>query len=333
MSNLVKDTSYLFLTAVLRARESKMLSADKAERMLEAPSFEEAAKILEECGYEDMSGMKATEVEESLSRQRARVFYDVERMTPDVRLVEAFRLKYDYHNAKTFIKGEGAGTVPAGLLSKAGRVSPEKLEEILSEERYSSLPSALFGAAIAEARGVLARTSNPQLADFELDHAYFKELDTIAKAVGSPFLRGYATILADSVNLRSAVRTMRMGRGSEFLKNALIEGGSVGVERIASSLSAEGLQTLFSTGQLRDAAILGVQAISEGSLTAFERSCDNAVARYLANTKLVGFGESPVISYLAGIETEITNARMIMTGRLAGISADVIRERLREGYA
>ena len=37
-------------------------------------------------------------------------------------------------------------------------------------------------------------------------------------------------------------------------------------------------------------------------------------------------------AYLAAKENEFTAVRIIMTGRLADLSADVIRERLRECY-
>ena len=36
---------------MLAARETKMLSAERMERMIDAPTNDEAAKILEECGY------------------------------------------------------------------------------------------------------------------------------------------------------------------------------------------------------------------------------------------------------------------------------------------
>lgn len=53
----VKDTNYLAITAMLAARETKMLSAERMERMIDAPTNDEAAKILEECGYGDLSGL------------------------------------------------------------------------------------------------------------------------------------------------------------------------------------------------------------------------------------------------------------------------------------
>jgi carbamoylphosphate synthase large subunit len=38
-------------------------------------------------------------------------------------------------------------------------------------------------------------------------------------------------------------------------------------------------------------------------------------------------------AYLAAMENEVTSLRMILTGRLAGLPSDTIRERLRECYA
>ena len=57
-----------------------------------------------------------------------------------------------------------------------------------------------------------------------------------------------------------------------------------------------------------------------------------AVTAYLAGARYVAFGEAPLIGYLAARETELTNVRVILSGRLAGLDADTIRERLRESY-
>ena len=68
-------------------------------------------------------------------------------------------------------------------------------------------------------------------------------------------------------------------------------------------------------------------------MTAFELACDNAVTDFLKDAKLVGFGPETLVAYLAATEGEITAVRMILTGRLAGIEPDTIRERLRDLYA
>ena len=59
---------------MLRAREPRLLNNDKAERMLDAASYEDAAKILTDCGYPDMAQMSADEVEESLAARRSAIF-------------------------------------------------------------------------------------------------------------------------------------------------------------------------------------------------------------------------------------------------------------------
>ena len=68
-------------------------------------------------------------------------------------------------------------------------------------------------------------------------------------------------------------------------------------------------------------------------MTAFERACDNAVNTYLRAAKLVSYGPEAVAAYLAAVEGEITAVRMILTGKLAGIAPETIRERLRDLYA
>ena len=74
-------------------------------------------------------------------------------------------------------------------------------------------------------------------------------------------------------------------------------------------------------------------AADGGSRTAFERACDIAVTAYLRTAKLVSYGPEAVIAFLAAVESEITAVRMLLTGRLAGIEPDTIRERLRDMYA
>lgn len=326
----VNDREYLFLSAMLRAREPGILNRDKMDRMLCAENFGEAAKLLTENGYEDLSCADANAIDAALARHRKAIFDELLRLVPEKELVDVFRLKYDYHNAKVLIKAEGAGVSGKHLLSESGRVSVNVLEDAYTQEDYRFVPPAL-GGAMAEAKSVLARTGNPQTADFAVDRAYFAELLAMAQGLNSRYLTDYARLLIDSANLRAAVRTVRMGRDQDFMLTALVQGGSVGTERLAqSALSGEGVAGIFAATLLKDAAALGAEAVKGGSMTKFELACDNAVTQFLASARMVAFGQEPVVAYLAMVEAEITAVRMILTGRLAGIAPEVIRERLRD---
>ena len=85
---------------------------------------------------------------------------------------------------------------------------------------------------------------------------------------------------------------------------------------------------------LAQAAELGAKAArpAGGSLTAFERECDNALTRYLGAARRVPFGVETVFAYLYAKEAALTAIRTILAGRRAGLDGAVIRERLRETY-
>lgn len=330
MSKKTKDTEYLTMSAMLRAREGSMLSRDRMDRMLSAGSYAEAAKLLTECGYEDMSEADAAGIDAALTKHRSDIFAELAGMAAQPEVVDIFRLKYDYHNIKTLVKAAGAEVSGDRLLSDCGRVPAAKLKEYVEEETLSNLPADM-AKAYEEAVKVLARTGNPQLADFELDAAYFAELLRLAEATGSEFVKGYVRTMIDSANLRAAVRTVRMGKDRDFMLTALVSGGTVDRDVLCQvAESGEGIVQAFASGYLEHAAQLGAEAMKGGTMTDFELACDNAVSNYLAQAKTKPFGIEAVTEYLALLEAEITAARMILTGRLAGIEPEVIRERLRD---
>ena len=218
------------------------------------------------------------------------------------------------------------------LLSRSGRFDPERLSADITDEKLSDYPP-IFADAVINAKSTLAKTSNPQTADLILDSAFFAELSAFAEASGNSFFAGYVKLLADAANLKSAVRTLRMGKGDVFMEHVLVPGGSVDRDRILAAKDAEELASLFSTGRLASAAGYAVEAVSGSGMTKFEKACDNAANMYLRQAGLISYGPETLVAYLASVENEITAARMILTGRLAGIKPQVIRERLRDLYA
>ncbi len=327
-----KDTDYLFISGRIRALEGKLLTRDRMERMLEAQTPMDAAKVLVECGYSELEEVTPTGIDRMLTEQRQRAFHDLYHDAPDSNIVDVFRIKYDYHNAKVLLKAEALGIEADRLLTDAGLVPAEKLKEAVRASEFMGIPGKL-APAIVEAREVLGSTRDPQLSDFVLDRAYFQDMFDMAKKSESAFLAGYVRINIDAVNLKSLVRTLRMGKDTDFLRTVLFPGGGIDVNRIVNMLGAgTQITDLYATSDLKDAAEAGMAAAQGGALTRFEKLCDDAIMAYVRNAKYVAFGEAPVVAYLVAKETELVAARIILTGRMAGLSADIIRERLRESY-
>ena len=324
----MKDTDFLFLASTLRARETGMLKEDKINRMLDASGFDDAAKLLLECGYPDMAGMNMTQIESILHKRRSDIYYEISGYDYARDLLDLFRIKYDYHNVKVLVKSMGANIDASHLLSDSGRINTEKLNEAFISGQRADLPRPV-AAAMSSAVGILSRTGNPQLSDIKIDKAYFDELSSISIRLKDNFIIGYVRLLIDSSNLRTTVRSKRTGRDKDFLAGALIRGGSVSVEQIAL-LYDENALAIFTGDAMITAVRLGADAINGGTQTQFELACDNVVLHYVTNTAFVSFGPAPVVAYLAKLDWEITVVRMILTGKLTGISPDVIRERLRD---
>ena len=304
----IRDTDYLTISARVRAMENRLVTRERMERMVEARSDDEAVKVLAECGYEELPALTNRGLDELLSAARAALYRELGGAVPDKRLVELFQMKYDYHNAKALVKEA---------------FQRDSLREFTGP----------FRRAVVQARETLNGGNDPQLADFVLDRAYFAEMAETARAVGSPFLEGYVRLLIDAANLRSAVRCARMGKGSDFLSQVLLPGGNVEAHVLTSGKGND-LAAVFRAGPLSDAAAAGAALTAPGSgeLTAFERLCDDAVMGYLAQARRIPFGEQAVVGYLYAREAEFTAIRTILSGRMAGLDADTIRERLREAY-
>ena len=331
MSDLKKSesTNYLFLTAMLRAREAGMMGREKLERMLSAPGFAEACAVAAECGYPDMSGMSIREVEDCLATHRREEIEDIALIVPDRELVDLFRLKYDYHSAKVMVKSDG---VSKQLLSFEGRVEAAEFLKAFAKNELVMLPVSL-AEAIVDAKSMLARTGNPCLADLILDRAYYAEMAQMAESLRLPFARDYVRLIIDSTNLKVLIRSRMAEKRSEIMGELLFEGGSILKEALVDAAENDDeIIRLFAGAGLPEAAEKGVAVLSGGSMTGFELAIDNSINGFLADAVRIGFGPAAVISYLAAVENEVMTLRIILTGRLMGISQEALRGRLRDSY-
>ena len=213
-----------------------------------------------------------------------------------------------------------------------GRYAPARLAEDYGREDLRGY-AEIFRRGIARARETLGATGDPQLADFILDRACFEELTDLAQKADSKFVQEYVALSIDVANLRSCVRAARLNKGGEFLQQVLVPGGTVPLRTLALAKGEE-LGNVFRSGPLAHAAALGaaVSAPGSGALTEFERECDDAVMDYLSAARRVAFGEQPIVGYLYARQAEMTAIRTILSGRMAGLDGDTIRQRLRRTY-
>lgn len=133
----LKDTDYLFISTYLRSREKNLLTAARMERMIDAPSADDAGKVLQEIGYGEFSATSDRELGQALAREPGRpLFQDLYRYVPDKAVVDVFKVKYDYHNLKALLKAQAMGIDGERLLLDAGRVPAATLERASPGGRF-----------------------------------------------------------------------------------------------------------------------------------------------------------------------------------------------------
>lgn len=326
-----KDTDYAAISARLRVLENRLLTRERMEQLIEAREDAECVKIMADCGYPEPAALTLPELEGSLAKAQGALFADLEKSLDDPDVLAVFRVKYDYHNAKALIKSQARDADPDRLLVDGGRYGPKALAEGFQNGELPEGVTETFQKAVWEAKELLATSSDPQQADFLLDKACYEEMLAYAQAAQSPFLTDYVRLTIDSLNLRSTVRALRAQRGKELLDAALIPGGTVDTAKLAAAKPGD-LVKLFPK-ELQEAANQGAALLEgQGSMTAFERLCDNAAVRQIQKARKVPFGVEVVVGYLFARQSELTALRIILSGRLAGLPKETIRERLREAY-
>lgn len=330
MTKTVKDERYLCVSAYVRALEAQLLTGGDLQRMIDADDVREAIRLLTDHGYPEMAPHMVS-LEDTLRHHREALMASLSDFLPEGGLLDLFRIRYDYHNAKVALKALWTDVDATRLLMGGGRLEPLWLYQTLRTGEDQTLPP-IMEQAVQEARERVGATLDPQKGDLLLDKAAFAEQSALAEAVGSPFLLDYVALLIDTANLLAAVRILRMGKDAILLEESLLPGGTVSQDRLLESARAGTIADLYTASLLEEAAGLGQQALSGGSLTAFEKACDDAQNAFLQRAMLIPFGPEPVLAFLAAREQEMRNVRIIISGKLAKLPASTIRERMREAY-
>ena len=266
MTKKYHDTEYLYLSACIHSWETRLLTPERREQLLSAPTDRDAARVLEEMGWPAFDPESEAALDQAVGRRREELFARLGKDMPDARILDVFRLPTDYHNLKVLVKSRGEDC--RRLLMAGGRWDPEQL---LSDYRQRELRDFLpveTAQAVQQARQALGETGNGQECDLALEGACFREETRLADAVDCPALTDYLRTRIDGVNLCSVVRAHRLRKGPDFLHKVLLEGGSVPPAALEEAAPAD-LRELYAATPLREAAGLaeGICA-GGGSMTA-----------------------------------------------------------------
>ena len=328
-------TDYYYESARIRALEGSMVGKERLATLLETKTEEERVSLLRESGVpvkiDPESG--AFLREETLLAILQQAYGEMRELDPDGKALGLWLYPYDCNNLKAAIKAFFRGIDPASMLFDFGKIPCEELLDRVRTRNYDDFGS--FGQAAKDALEAYEKTKDPQQIDLILDKACYGEMLTLAKESKVDFVIKLVQVKIDLLNILIAVRVGRLYRGERgraFLKNALIDGGTLSVDWILKESTA-GEDALFERLFYTDYEDLAKDVKAGGKALWFlERAADDAFMRRLKDAKMESMGPEVLVGFLLGHETAVKNLRILLSGKEAGLDNDTIRERIRESY-
>lgn len=331
----IKDTDYLFSTARVRSVEKNMLTRDRAEKMIDAKTTLDALRVLDDISYGyGGEAIDPNDYEMILTEEHKKTYDFITSIAPELDYFNMFLYPYDYHNLKVIMKSEYLGIDADDALVDTGSIELKMLKYAVKERDFSSLTENME-AALKEIIETFPKTNDPQLIDVVFDKYCYEEMLSSAEKTKSDFIIDYIKLQIDAINLKTYVRLKKMKKSWDFFTKVFLRGGKISeqvfiksydepFEKFAEQLSAYGFKEIF---------LEGTESLEEtGMFTTLEKLLDNKLIQHIKNAKYVPFGIEPLAGYLIAKDNEIKIARIILAGKLAGISPELIRERLRETY-
>ena len=333
MAKRYNATEYMYSTARLRSLEVKIADRDQLYRLADAQNTDSIVAALSDFGFSAAYTPNGKLDREATLMSALTDGYATVGEMNCAHAVKFLRYQYDCNNIKSMIKCGASGLSSDSMLLPLGSVGIDALRDAFASKDYSAFPKNME-KAIREAEEAFSATANPQKIDFIIDRAAFADMLESARESLVPIAEKLVMAKIDLVNILMTVRLIRMGLGASaevLFEEIFIEGGYIDKKLLSASLS-EGEKALS------DALVYGrysgfAQAISaEGSLSALEKYADDVWMKIIKEIKFIPFGAEIAMGYVLALEYEVKNIRIILASKDAGLSSDIIRERLRESY-
>ncbi len=318
----MKDLS--FVNGLARSKESSLITFDKLSRMLSADSAGEAFSLLKDYGFgKSADAGYYTEYEKLIFAENEALNEFIREYSPSKSFTAYMFLKNDFHNAEIAVRGKyvkGLNAYKAdGLTEKAAIIA-------FSEGKKADVPQYLIQPMKDADAAVKNGAGGAEVADIFVKACYKAALKLVGGEFGE-FIRKEI----DFKNLSAAVRCEDVG----VFRRQFISGGNVGREkfiRIAEKNYIKARNDFKYTG-FSEEVDLALSAAEAGKpLVAFERYAESYPLRKLSEKKYEPSGIVPFAMYCLYKANELKNVRIIMVGKIAGLKADEIKGRLKDGY-
>lgn len=243
---------------------------------------------------------------------------------PESAVADLFTLSDDYLNLKRAVQHRG-------VYPFLSNVFPEERLNEVAAGNVSLLPD-IIRPVLAQLAGS-AEAVNPMVVDMALDGAYLRHYLALGASLNAPFIEYW---VRERVLARAVVVLWRAARSGHSLKmyqqHFLPLGPFNGVlnEMITAS-DPRGWGALI-PGRVGDLFQEASEAPEEEQVVRFEQISADYLTDLARRVKMQTMGPERVAGFLWGLWVEAFNLKLVISGRLNKIDADLLKSRVRACY-
>lgn len=332
MKSVGQDTRYTYAVGRIRVLESRLVRQEIFERMLEEKDPFLSLKLLSESPdyskeVSDLKGIK--DFETILLRQLKNTYRIINELTKDHQITNLFFFRYDIHNIKVYLKTKFIRSIKPEPYIQLGLLSIEALIQKIKEERFKELPLGVGDIVLS-----LIRSSQSDI-DIVLDKFFYNKCWEAFSKFKNPFLIRLYRATVDLSNIKIAIRLKILNESNLKTQEIFLEHGHLDKEVFVATKEAslEDFVSIFKRTEYKEIVRDAIKSFEEeATLVRLERLSGDFIMDFLKQAKYLHFGIEPLIGYLLAKENEIRTIKALVSGKLAGLPEDLIKNRICQSY-
>lgn len=329
------NSSYPYASARVKAIETRLITKEKLNRLMEAKDYDAAMRQLAEFGYGQSAGAQGSgSFEVLIQKELDEADALLEALSPSDVFTRIMRAERDYYNLKVLIKllmqDKPLDSVPLS----AGNLTVDTLRRAITENNYYDLPETMK-EALQYIDRQFTIAADASIIGIALDRAYAKEIEALVNRMNNPLVSACFEAFFDISNILSLMRVRRAGFTKDSFERVFVHGGRIDKRTLSDAfdLSDESIPAAVAKGAYSSVLSAAFDDFAKtGSLYMMEKSRDDYVLSLLKEQRHDMFGIGPLMGYYIAKQREAAAVRLVMTSKLGGIDAGVAGSRLKELY-
>ena len=318
---------FVYQNARIKHMESKLITSQSVQRLIECTTTDDAFKVLLEMGFGSGIPVETNDFDTLFAHEEENAVALLKEFNVSDAL-NAFLVEIDYLNMKSVFKAHATETDFSSTL--VGLYDVNKMKALIDGVGGENLPQEMKDAVAYLLELEKAEKLSPRIIDVTIDRAMYKHILSLVKKSGNLAKRYYIKKI-DYLNILSFLRVKKLSLPLDFFEKGFIEGGTLDKDVFTSAFDS--MEKFKENTKLTEFREVIEKTADTQNIVALEVAIDNDLLKIFRDEFNDLFSIAPIVSYYLTKRTEIKLTKLIVAGIKNHVDPQLIRERMREIYA